>query len=85
MSDRILFLIFISLIVILLMRNSKREQFNQYVGRPIHARLDDYDNNKVLYFSWQMPSGNGEYGCTQVPCPKTVPDYMVCWDCCNYH
>ena len=41
-----------------------------------------------------MPSGNGEYGCTQVICPKFTDCYSdlnkydnthVCWSCDNFH
>ncbi len=87
----LLIVIVILAIIIFFMVYKKLEPFH-YIGSKIHIRLDkDYS---PLYFSYQMPSGNGEYGCTQVPCPKFTGCYAdlnkydnthVCWDCSNFH
>ena len=63
-------------------RSNNREPFDE-VGDKIHVKL----NKKCQpeYYSYQQPSGNGELGCTQVPCPDGYSDRMVCWDCCNFH
>ena len=60
------------------------------IGRRIHVKLNQ-KNCEPAYFSYQQPSGNGELGCTQVPCPEKsnffpdgYPDRIVCWSCCNY-
>ena len=52
-------------------------------GRRVHVKLDK--DGKAVYHSFQQPSGNGELGCTPVPCPNGYADHAVCWCCCNYH
>lgn len=58
------------------------ENFGDYVGPKIHLQLDNYC--APIRYSYQQPSGDGIYGCTQVPCPEKYDEY-VCWNCCNYH
>lgn len=56
--------------------------FNEF-GRRIHVKLDK--DGKAVYHSFQQPSGNGELGCTQVPCPDGYSDTAICWCCCGFH
>jgi hypothetical protein len=68
------------------------------IGRPIHAIMKKGNcNGKVDYYSYQMPSMHGQYGCTQIPCHENLKhelatmnksnyyDKLVCWSCCGYH
>jgi len=81
---------------------SMKETFgnNDYpdFGRPIHIILPTACRKP--YISYQAPSGHGELGCTQVPCPKNAFNMLPkdvqasmpqgfesnisCWRCCNY-
>ena len=75
-------LVFCGLIIFSLFMNyNKSEGFDAFTK--VHVRLDKDGN--ALYYSYQQPSGNGELGCTQVPCPSKYNDKYVCWCCCNYH
>ena len=62
--------------------NSKCENFEE-LGRHLHVKID-CDGN-IVYQKFQSPSQDGELGCTQVPCPKWIPDNRTCWSCCGYH
>ena len=53
-------------------------------GMPLHSTIH-VKLGKNGYQSFKPPSAHGEYGCTQVPCPKKYDDNMVCWACCSYH
>ena len=67
-------------------------------GRPIHLILPT--PCRKAYISYQAPSGHGQLGCTQVPCPPKTFEHLpedikasmppgfqsnvTCWSCCNY-
>lgn len=64
--------------------NIFNDKFDSYVGPKIHTIIDN--NCNIIDYGYQMPSGDGIYGCTQVPCPdKLDSNQYVCWNCCNYH
>lgn len=52
------------------------------MGRNIHTIID---NKGIVSESYNPPSAQGIYGCTQVPCLDGIPDNRTCWCCCNYH
>lgn len=74
----------ITLLILWFFAVPKVETFSEYIGPKIHLQIDN--NCNPVSYSYQQPSGDGIYGCTQVPCPDDYDNNMyICWNCCNYH
>lgn len=89
---RFIFMTMSLFIIAMFMKPNKNKQIEkfthfklpgEYIGSKIHATLDNHGN--AICYSYQQPSGDGNLGCTQVPCPNKYQDNIVCWSCCNYH
>lgn len=76
------FMVIIILLILFYIIVPETDNIEGFKPRDTHAKLDG--DGKVIYYSQQSPSQNGENGCAVVPCPKYIDDSVTCWCCCNF-
>lgn len=91
----LILLTFLLVIVILMGKSKFNEPFTNNSIRDRmswgrHHHVVVADDGHLKYSSFQQPSGDGIYGCTQISCPPNVNHYsckysnndrMICWSC----